>query len=162
MTPRAHKEQIASVLKQQIDAANALQDLLSQERAALECRDLETFDKIVAQKQGQVAQLDDLERSRKNLVQQSGYPGEPEKFGEYLFAVDQDDTLTPLSERLKNILSECFQLNRINAGMVELSYHYLNQSLAVLRGTEGLQKDTYGPQGKHIESADSQRTIAKV
>lgn len=162
MTTVAHKEQIATILKQQIDAASALQDLLTQERAALESRDLETFDKIITQKQTLVAQLDDLERTRYTLVTQAGYAGEPEKFDEYLTAEDQGSRLAEQSEQLKSILSECFQLNRINAGMVELSYHYLNQSLAVLRGTEGPQKDTYGPQGKAIESSNSQRTIAKV
>jgi flagellar biosynthesis/type III secretory pathway chaperone len=162
MNAMAYKDRIATVLKQQIDAAGALQGLLNQERAALESRDLETFDKIITQKQAQVAQLDDLERARNKLVQQAGFPGEPEKFNEYLSALGQGSALSQQSEQLKALLSECFQLNRINAGMVELSYHYLNQSLAVLRGTEGHQKDTYGPQGKHIESADSQRTIAKV
>jgi len=162
MTTPAHKEQITAILKQQIDAASALQDLLSQERDALESRDLEAFDKIVANKQTLVSQLDDLERRRNALVKQAGYAGEPEKFDQYLTAEDQDSSLTSQAEQLKSILSECFQLNRINAGMVELSYHYLNQSLAVLRGTEGTQKNTYGPQGKAIESGDSQRTIAKV
>jgi len=162
MANMVHKEQIAAILKQQIEAASDLQDLLTQERAALESRDLEAFDKIVAEKQTLVSQLDDLERTRNTLVTQAGYSGEPEKFDDYLTAEDQGSRLTKQSEQLRSILSECFQLNRINAGMVELSYHYLNQSLAVLRGTEGPQKDTYGPQGKTIESSDSQRTIAKV
>jgi flagellar biosynthesis/type III secretory pathway chaperone len=157
-----HQEQIADILSKQIEAATQLQQLLSQERNALEGRDLDNIDAIIQQKQAQVGILDDLERKRGQLVQNAGFDNKPEMFSAYLDAEDHDLRLTKLTDRLKEVLSECFQLNRINGGIAELSYHYLNQSLAVLRGTGNQLDSTYGPQGKPVDSSDSQHTIAKA
>jgi flagellar biosynthesis/type III secretory pathway chaperone len=158
----AHPDQIADILSKQIEAATLLQNLLSRERKALEGRDLADFDRIISKKQAQVSILDDLEQQRTSLVQKAGYDSAPEKFTAYLAAEDPGSRLTRLADQLKDILSECFQLNRINGGIAELSYHYLNQSLAVLRGTQGQLDGTYGPQGKPLDSGDSQHTLAKV
>jgi flagellar biosynthesis/type III secretory pathway chaperone len=158
----AHQDQIADILSKQIEAATQLQHLLSQERKALEGRDLDHIDEIIQQKQAQVSILDDLERQRGQLVQKAGFDGKPEMFSAYLEAEDHGLKLTRLTDQLKAVLSECFQLNRVNGGIAELSYHYLNQSLAVLRGTGNQLDATYGPQGKPVDSADSQHTIAKA
>lgn len=162
MDPNSRQQQIVDILNQQIQSADRFKELLTRERETLEGRDLQGFEQLIDEKQKLVSILEKLERERSAQISGAGYNGAPEDFEEYLKAEDKAGRLAALADRLSALLSDCFQMNRINGGIAELSYHYLNQSLAILRGTEPHQKNTYGPQGKPVDSGDSQRSIAKV
>jgi flagellar biosynthesis/type III secretory pathway chaperone len=99
---------------------------------------------------------------RERLITGMGDEASPEQFDAFLAQHDSTGQLAMLADELRKELDTCFQMNRVNGGIAELSYHYLSHSLAILRGGEGQNETTYGPQGKTSTAGDSHRTLAKA
>jgi flagella synthesis protein FlgN len=154
--------ELHTLLQQQVDSARDLTALLGREREALEGKDPEQITAVVTEKQSLLSQLSQIEMNREKLLHSLGVKNTPEAFNRFIQENDTNDQLATLADELRSVLDNCFQMNRVNGGIAELSYHYLAHSLAILRGGEGENETTYGPQGKTKAPADNQRSLAKA
>jgi flagella synthesis protein FlgN len=154
--------ELHSLLQRQVESARELTALLAREREALEGKDPEQITTVVTEKQELLSQLSQLEMNREQLLQSLGVDNTPEDFDHFIEENDTNNQLATLADELRSVLDNCFQMNRVNGGIAELSYHYLAHSLAILRGGEGENETTYGPQGKTKAPSDHHRSLAKA
>ncbi|MDX1334947.1 MAG: flagellar protein FlgN [Gammaproteobacteria bacterium] len=154
--------ELHTLLQQQVDSARELTSLLEREREALEGKDPEQITEVVTEKQALLSQLSQIEMNRERLLHSLGIDNTPEALDLFIQENDENAKLATVRDELRSVLDNCFQLNRVNGGIAELSYHYLAHSLAILRGGEGENETTYGPQGKTKAPADNQRSLAKA
>lgn len=154
--------ELQGIIEQQIESAQKLVDLLERERTALEGKDPDLIASVVSEKQTLLTALSQLEIERERMLASLGIDNTPEAFEQYIQQSGSGNQLSSRLEELKTVLDSCFQMNRVNGGIAELSYHYLSHSLAILRGGEGQNETTYDTHGKTSGSGDAQRTLAKA
>ena len=153
---------LREILENELEAVDQLTGLLEIERSLLEDNKHQSLDELLTKKNALLLNLNQLEQKRSQYVIAQGFDGSPEQFPEFLLKSDSGKTLIPLVERLKEKLEDCFQKNRVNGGIAELSAYCIDHSLSILRGTSGQDSATYGPGGQKPTQSESQRTLAKA
>lgn len=153
---------LQAILEKEIGAVDRLVVLLDQERLVLEENRHEDLPALLTEKNALLLTLNQLETERSQLVSSLGFDGSADQFSKYIADSDQGKVLSPLLDQLKVKLEACFQKNRINGGIAELSAYCIDHSISVLRGTPDTTGLTYGPGGQKPPQAESQRTLGKV
>lgn len=140
------RDQLASVLVEETEAANQLLSLLLREREALTRRALEEIQELAEHKQSLIELLEELSSRQNALLQRGGVdPGDTE-----LETCLRDMGLKAVAEQwnaLRAILKNCQKENQINGGIIEISRRFAQQVLDTLRGATPGER-LYGPSGE--------------
>jgi flagellar biosynthesis/type III secretory pathway chaperone len=153
---------LREILENELEAVDQLTGLLDIERSLLEDNNHQSLGELLTKKNALLLNLNQLEQKRSQYVISQGFDGTPEQFPEFLLNSEPGKSLIPLVERLKDKLEDCFQKNRVNGGIAELSAYCIDHSLSILRGTTEQDSATYGPGGQKPSQSESQRTLAKA
>lgn len=151
-------ERLDAALRNEIVAAAALLEILQQEQRALAQRDAAALDRIIPEKQRQVAGLETLAQSRTSALRAAGVTGDINAVAARLRS---DERLSRPWRELLALLDQCRRLNQINGGMVEANRRYIERALAVLSGQTAADSETYGPSGA-ARAGLASRVNAKV
>lgn len=151
-------ERLDAALRNEIGAVAALLEILRQEQRALAQRDAAALDRIVPEKQRQVAGLETLGQSRTSALRAAGVTGDINAVAARLRS---DERLSRPWRELLALLEQCRRLNQINGGMVEANRRYIERALAVLSGQTATDSETYGPSGA-ARAGLASRVNAKV
>ncbi|MBK1673459.1 flagellar biosynthesis protein FlgN [Ectothiorhodospira shaposhnikovii] len=154
-------EQLEQILTHSVREAMSLEHALQLESQALGSRDLDSLNLAVADKQQRVQQLEMLTRQQGALLKRENYANTAHGMACCLRDWDAEGVLTPVWERLVEIMERCRLLNLTNGGVVETKRRQVNQALHILRG-EDSRTELYGPQGQATSSATNSRPITKA
>ena len=148
------------ILDRSLDCANRLEDLLRDERSALELQDTEKLRTVTTSKELCVQCLESLESERATLCEAAGHDASESGMKDMLRWCDRSSVVTPIWNRLLQSARQCKALNLTNGAIGRLRYEHLMSALAVLNGGSS-DTPLYGPEGQ--ESARfEQRALARV
>ncbi|MCG5501215.1 flagella synthesis protein FlgN [Ectothiorhodospira lacustris] len=161
MNMRSFPEQLEQILTHSVREASSLEHALQLEGQALSARDLDTLNLAIAEKQRQVERLEQLTREQGALLKREGYENNAQGMACCLRDWDTERILSPVWDRLVDIIARCRQLNLTNGGVVETKRRHVEQALHILRG-EDARTELYGPRGRTTSSGANSRTITKA
>jgi len=132
----------------QRDAAqlSSLEQILKEERAALESRDNPALQAAVERKAQTVQLIQNNAQEKSRLFAQHGLPVSPQHIKAALAQLKREDVLE-LWEQVKAQLEHCQSLNEINGRIVSRSQQSVARLMDILRGQDRQQK-LYGQNGR--------------
>lgn len=140
---------LGSCLRQEIDAASGLLDLLRQENAVLTDGDPAAIEEVGRSKQDALDSLEALGRQRTEMVAAAGPGIDPQDIEGLIRRCDPAGrtNLPELWEQLLELAAECQRLNMVNGAIIQSSSRFAQQALGLLRGQSPAAGLEYGPDG---------------
>lgn len=135
------------------DVAARLRELLVAEREALGRRDREAIAAITLGKEQLIGRLDAHGRRQMELLTCAGQPATPAGLDAVL-TVPGNEGLARRWARLRPVLSECREQNKVNGGMMRIAGQAVGRLLEVLRGGQRASVNLYGPGGTATGSGE--------
>lgn len=151
------------LMRRELDAVERLGAVLEEEQGVLKVRDVEGMQRVVAEKQALVAQLEVYAREREGLLKRAGFSAD--KAGFAAFLANAGALAAPLDGlwcRLRETLKSCQAQNLVNGQILEANRRRAQDSLAILLGKPAEQRTgTYNRNGYSSMSLGG-RTFAKA
>lgn len=156
-------QQLYTVLQAEHQTVSALLAILEAEREALIQSNPEQMDKLTADKQPLVVQLEQLSRQRAAILQAEGFPSDKAGLEAYIAnqPAPQAEQLNAMMAVLKQVAEACQRHNRINGGIVNVNRQYLHRAMSILRGKD-MEVTAYGPGGEYTNQIVRQPLIGRV
>ncbi len=145
MDPDSCNSELRRIIDQSIECASRLEDLLQDERNALELQDVERLRSVTTSKERCVQCLEGLESERRALCAAAGYEAIDTGMTDMLSWCDKNAATTPLWNRLVQNARQCEALNRTNGAIGRVRYEHVVSALALL--SEG-GNPVYSPDGQ--------------
>jgi len=139
--------ELQRILDQSLECTSKLEDLLHDERSALELQDTESLRVVTTSKNLCVRCLESLEAERQTLCAAAGYDGSEAGMKEMLSWCDSSITITPVWQQLLQSARECEALNRTNGAIGRIRYEHVISALALLSGDSN-GTAFYSPEGQ--------------
>lgn len=124
----------------------SLEQILKEERTALETRNAEALQQAVERKAQTVRLIQDNAKAKSQLFAKHGLPVSPQHIKAALAKLQREDVLT-LWDQVKAQLDHCQFLNEINGRIVSRSQQSVGRLMDILRGKDQQQK-LYGQNGR--------------
>lgn len=140
---------LQALLRQEVECAGQLMDILRCEFEALKQGDNVNLQQIVAQKRQSINALARLSSERQQWLTAAGYPKTASAIDEYIQQTDvaERNSIEELRRSLRTLAQEAKRLNEINGGVIETSRRYLEHALAILQN-RGTEVELYSPTAK--------------
>lgn len=118
----------------------ALAELLLAEKACLEKRDLDQLNTLLTQKQAVLANIENNDHTRRQLLKQAGVPAEQTNLQHLkrLLGKGGDNEFTTLLDSIETRLQQCRELSETNSIIVHRSRLNTQRTLSILRGPQAL------------------------
>ena len=160
MDPHHCQLELRRILDESLECADRLEELLHDERDALEAPDAESLLAIATSKELCVRCMESLESERRSLCAAAGYGAGEAGMKDLLEWCDHGSVVTPLWHRLLKTARQCEALNRTNGAVGHLRYEHLTAAIAVLGGGS---EDTalYGSKGRQT-APTGRRALASI
>ncbi|NKN33184.1 flagella synthesis protein FlgN [Marichromatium bheemlicum] len=156
-----HTGPFAHSLETAIALATRLEQALFDETRAIELRDPDELQHVVAGKQQLADQLEEETLRMKQWVEEAGHTFNAQGVERLLEHVDPQRTLTERWDALRDFIVRCDQLNRTNAALINRDRKRVTLSLRILRG-EDPNATTYDPRGQADNGTPHSRTISRA
>ena len=150
-------EELCKVLEEEIRVATVLSGSIKTEREALRERDADGLTRASGLKQQCIAELDELDKDRRQMLELSGLPSDRAAFDAHLQSLPDEHPITFRWQRLVGLLDQCRLGNIANGQMVAIQRTHVERALRVLRTGEATPS-AYGPDGTPSEGP-SQRSL---
>jgi flagellar biosynthesis/type III secretory pathway chaperone len=141
------EHKLCALLKQECDTLARLDDALSQERDALERRDMDAVVRLAQEKQILVTEVERLTRARLPLWRTYEATGE------------KKDAIDGYWQQLAELARRCFRANEINGRIIQASRYGVERSLQLLRNQSPDPAMTYNPKGQPNAQMSSLRAV---
>ncbi len=148
MTPG---QQLASSLRGEVAAVEAVLRVLEEERVALTERDPQRIEHCAAAKDAALRQLAALQQARKGL-DTPGAVG-TDRLGDLVASLDNREENEQLQAQLLHLGERCETLNSANGVLIERLQQHTRNTLRVLRG-DGDAPDLYSGSGATTQHKD--------
>jgi len=163
MVSDSHRR-LGELMQSEIDAVGRLRAVLEREFSALKGRDVDGIERVVAEKQTLIGELERYGSERENLLKREGCT--PDKLGFQAFLGRAGGAVARiLSERwehLREELKACQAQNLVNGQVLEANRRTTQQTLALLLGKPPAQQvRTYDRSGSTSLNLGT-RTFAKA
>lgn len=155
---------LGASLQEEIRAAERFLDILQQEHAALSSSDPGAVEQIGRLKADALGTLEQTGRQRAALIASAGFDAADKQGIETLIQRADPGHRTPVAEqwqRLRELAGECQRLNTINGAVIQSSFRFAQQALALLRGHTPGGTLEYRPDGSTRQPMGSS-TLAKA
>ncbi|MCK4950792.1 MAG: flagellar protein FlgN [Gammaproteobacteria bacterium] len=153
--------QLEKLISQELECAEMLLDILSDERTSL-ADNPEELIKLASIKQDKIGQLEQINEQRNSALKQVDFDTRQVK--ECIQWCSSDTVsaakLTDKWESLLTSIDKCRQYNQTNGTIIDNSQRKIRQALAILHG-QNPENIAYSATGKAIDSG-AHRTIAKA
>lgn len=143
------EKQLMLLLQDEIRQTQNLHESLQLESETLVTRDTDALDKVTRAKLEQLRTLELLGKQRDTLL--STVDGDP---------LNESSQLSALWQQLLSLAAECQKINRINGGIIEVSFRQSQQALDILQGKSS-KSELYDGSGQTTRSASSNQ-LAQV
>lgn len=149
--------QLTAALQQEVDAAGRLLDILNQEHAALSATDAAAIEQVGELKQEALNTLEERGKQRAAVVSTAGCKGDRQDVEALIERCDPQGRtdLAGFWHQLLERAAECQRLNLVNGAIIQSSFRFSQQALAVLRGQPPTATPEYGPDGITHQSLGS-------
>lgn len=121
---------VTTLLSQDLENAQALEELLLEERTLLERRELSALNELLERKANVLVEIERNEESRRRQLQEAGFSADREGLQAWCEQEQAAQQLEQLRERLRS----CNELTSINGAIVHRSRSSTRQVLEILRG----------------------------
>lgn len=139
-------DSLIPLLEQDATQLTSLEQILKDERTALETRDNSALQAAVDRKAQTVQQIQHNAQVKSRLFAQHGLPVSPQHIKAALARLNRDDVVR-LWDQVKAQLEHCQSLNEINGRIVFRSQRSIGRLMDILRGQDRQQK-LYGQNGR--------------
>lgn len=136
-----------ALIHEKLQLTQRLQEILDEERVALERQDTAAIDSAAATKSQVIDQLQAKDNARTRLCEAHGFKPGVEQMQRLMESCDNDGLMQSVWQQLMALAAECRSMNMTNGAIIRLRQQHFASSLAVLSGTE-LNLDTYGSHGE--------------
>lgn len=146
----AHQRAIATLLQQDLQACNALEELLTQEGNALAQKDYSKQSQLIELKSQKLADLDSNSQKRQRFLISLKLPATQESWEGLLKQLDNPE-IDKLWQQLQDKFNQCQRLNEINGKVISRSRQVMSRLLNIMRGqvaTPDLYNQAGGRQSK--------------
>ena len=154
MTASLNTTYMQDYLDRQLQDAQALLELLGNEREALSGNDGEAIEAFAASKYRLAREVETATQQCNQLLEQSGF--DTNKSGiEKFFQSCGEPHATAFSSRWKecqDILLQCQQENRVNGKLIDSSKRRIKQAISILQG-QPVDEELYGKRGNTVNHA---------
>ncbi len=149
-------------LERSIALAQQLENILAEETHAIERRDADLLQQVVAVKQGIVARLEQETQLQRQLVEQSGQAFNPPGVELFLTTVDdKNHTLMTHWNHLRQVIVRCDLMNKTNARLIERHRQRVATTIQLLRGDDN-HGGVYTPKGQASPITVQRRTLSRA
>ena len=149
MDPDRCSLELQRILDESVECASRLDDLLHDERSALELQDSGKLREVTTSKELCVHCLESLEAERRSLCAAAGYEASETGMNDLLSWCDRGSVVAPVWEGLLHSARQCEALNITNGAIGRLRHEQTMNVLAVLSG---------GSSGSPLYSSEGQET----
>ena len=160
MQPDRCSLELQRILDRSLECAGRLEDLLHDERSALELQDTGKLRAVTTSKDLCVQCLENLESERRSLCVAAGYTASESGMRDLLRWCDRRSLVTPVWIKLLHSARQCEALNRTNGAIGRLTYEHVMSALAVLGGGSS-GTPLYSPEGQKSTRYE-QRPLARI
>ena len=161
MPPHKCCLQLQRILDQSLESVDALEDLLHEERSALELQDSEKLLAVTTSKTLCVRHLETLETERRSLCTAAGYEASDAGMMDLLKWCDDKSDVAPAWDRLLHSARQCEALNRTNGAIGRIRHEQAMSLLAVLSGGADSSGTLYSSEGQE-STRFQQRALARI
>lgn len=153
-------QQLGTLLQQQIQGAEQLQQILKSENDALVKRDFDVIQQLSQKKSEQSTRLEHLGQQQRQLLQMAGYAYSHEGINSFInsLASNLATELRKKQRQLQTLLEECQKLNMVNGNIIAANKHSAETALAILRG-QFADNLMYGASGQAVAAPSSKPSI---
>ncbi len=154
-------KQLRQIFQQQINAAEALYQLLKDENEALIRRDYKRTTKIIQLKQSKSAEIDALSHQLIKLLATPATETNQNSLDKLIKELPDQlgDKLGLLRSKLEQITLSCQDQNIINGQIIAVNKQSAEAALAILRGQFSTSELTYGAGGRPIKEPTAKPII---
>lgn len=152
--------ELCSLLEEEVRVATLMWGAIKNEREALRARDADSLTRASGIKQQCLAELDALDKDRRQMLELAGLPSGREELDRHLESMPDSHPVAFRWQRLTGLLDQCRLGNAANGQMVAIQRNHVERALRVLR-TGNPDSLTYGPDGSHAGGAAS-RTLSSA
>ncbi len=148
------QRELAELLSEEKICLQRLADSLERERAALEARDGEALERVVAEKDRILDQTSRLHQRRAALLQRCGFSNDEEGLQDCMAQCSPNLSreLAPLWRKLRARMEWCRDQNLVNGRILEQNMRCIRQTLSILRDCPQ-PLELYGPEGTTSEQS---------
>lgn len=129
-------QRILELLLADIETAQQLSDILEQEFAALSERELETLQKLLAEKQPALRLLEQHSTERSQLLKQSNLSADQQGLNILAAQSPLGQQLQDSSAQLNTLIEACQAANLRNGRLIRSNQSSVNSMLDIIRGTD--------------------------
>lgn len=159
LTREQCRTQLLALFQAELACASRLRALLDHETEALEARDSNRMESLIADKHIVMQDFERLEGQRVEILKHAGFADHQVDL--CISRCDRDGHLQQTWQRLLDDVRACQHTNRKIGATVEVSRRYVQQALGVLRG-QSPQADLYTAKGSSNTPFTASRTLGKV
>lgn len=154
-------QRLNELLRQQIERANELHQLLASEGEALMQRDVDAVEQLSRRKGEQSAELERLAQLQQTLLQEGGLPFTGEGLRQMIEAQPPSMAahLSKLQQQLHSLLEQCQKINLVNGNIIAANQRSAETALQILRGQISPDRLTYSAGGQAIAAPSSRPAI---
>ncbi len=155
-------QHLKTLLQKQVNTANAVLEKLKYEREALEQRNFDAITLLQKDKHSLLAQLNDAEATRQQLVKNMELDLGQAGFDEFCNHVPQQwrNAFLALWEERKELLARCRDANEINGRVLYHTHQASERIMATLRGQNSTQFIYNAKGGKGYVQGPRQLAVA--
>lgn len=153
-------EELCKLLEEEIRVSTVLWGTIKTEREALRDRDADGLTRASGLKQQCLAELEELDKDRRQMLELAELPADRAAFDTYLESLPDDHPITFRWQRLVGLLDQCRLGNAANGQMVAIQRTHVERALRVLRTGEAMPA-SYGPDGSPADTS-AQRTLSSA
>lgn len=154
--------QLKTLLQRQVSAATLVLEKLKTERDALEQRKFDNVTYIQRDKHPMLAQINDAEEQRQQLMNQLGLDAGENGFRSFIAQVPPQwqTTFSDLWSQRKEMLEQCRHANEVNGRILHHTQQAAERVLALVRGQTSMQYIYNSKGGKGYIQGSRQLAVA--
>lgn len=154
------KADLDQLLRAGIHCATGLQEILTDERAALESQDTEALNQAATSKQQFLSKLEELEAARREICNVTGFSSDAGAMEEIVKWCDTDSLILGYWNHFIDLARECSELNTRNGAIINVRRQQIAGALSIVRG-ESRNNETYGRNGRDSNKS-AKRVLAEI
>ncbi len=141
------KQTLSDLIEQELEVANSMLGLLTQEYEALTDGDPDAIKSVSNKKIEQMRLMDQLLGTRNSFLSELGLTADNHGTDKAIAGIELNSGLQAQWDKLKSIVIKLHKQNDINGGIITIGQRRVKQALDILSGKENLS-GTYSQEGE--------------
>lgn len=148
---------LAALIKTELDAFRAFNQVLQQEQSALTDGDVDQLLQLVTHKSEVYEKLAELSSQRNKIVSAAGCENNASGIAVYFDSIEANPSTRELWGKLLELARETEHINNTNGILINTRLRHNQQTLSVLQNAANPSASLYGPNGQISGGASGRR-----